>query len=57
MALRRALAAVCISAIIAVFVLPIPFQLASELYWTIAWWASVTAALTLAFLAEKKEKG
>ena len=57
MLLRRVLAALCVSAIIAVFVMPIPFQLASDLYSTVAWWVFVAATLTLVFLAEKEERG
>jgi len=48
--MRNILIASCISIIFAVFVMPVPLQLASGLYSTIVFWAAVSAAVVLMFL-------
>jgi len=52
--MRNILIASCISIIFAVFVMPIPFQIASSLYWTVGFWAAVSVAVALAFLRERR---
>jgi len=37
-----------------VFLMPIPLQIASNLYWTAGFWAAVGAAVALAFLGERR---